>query len=290
MEARMNRTPLTLLTFLLLAVVPACGDGFGGALISDEQEVQLGEEVDAEIRSQYTLRADNDAVTIWARELSVPIIAASTGWRNPDDFGGYQVDVIDDDQLVNAFAAPGGFVYISTGLIMTAGSCAEIAGVVSHELAHVTERHGVKAIEGAYGVQVVSQWFLGDGLATDAAGTIYGFLANTQFSQAHESEADAFGLRIALGAGYNPYGLVDFFSKLLALSDGAEVPAFLSSHPATQDRIDAVTKQIESRYGDSVNPGTTQTYDCVATAMNLAQMKARIGNGQVALEPGTGPQ
>jgi len=275
MEARMNRTPLTLLTFLLLAVVPACGDGFGGALISDEQEVQLGEEVDAEIRSQYTLRADNDAVTIWARELSVPIIAASTGWRNPDDFGGYQVDVIDDDQLVNAFAAPGGFVYISTGLIMTAGSCAEIAGVVSHELAHVTERHTVESLEQQYAAQEIIGWFLGDALAGDIAKIIYALVVDTAFSRDDEAEADDVGLQIVYDAGYNPYGLVDFFETLLAMEgNGIGYPDFLSTHPATEERVSELKSLIKEYWGSDVVRDRTQTYECVGTTRTLEQIQS----------------
>jgi len=271
----MNRTPLTLLTFLLLAVVPACGDGFGGALISDEQEVQLGEEVDAEIRSQYTLRADNDAVTIWARELSVPIIAASTGWRNPDDFGGYQVDVIDDDQLVNAFAAPGGFVYISTGLIMTAGSCAEIAGVVSHELAHVTERHTVESLEQQYAAQEIIGWFLGDALAGDIAKIIYALVVDTAFSRDDEAEADDVGLQIVYDAGYNPYGLVDFFETLLAMEgNGIGYPDFLSTHPATEERVSELKSLIKEYWGSDVVRDRTQTYECVGTTRTLEQIQS----------------
>ena len=271
-------------TVLAVSALVSCGDGLGGFLVSDAKEVEMGLGVDGEIRKEYRLATANDPATQWLVQFVAPLAAASTEFRDPADIGGYKVAVIVDDTLVNAFAAPGGYTYLSTGLILQAATCGEIAGVMGHELAHVTERHGVKSMEEAYGLQIISEWFLGEGLAADAAQTIYQFLANTQFSQAHESEADAVGLRIAFGAGYNPYGLVDFFTKLLALSGGAEVPEFLSSHPATQERIDSVSSQIESRYGDTVNPGTTQTYDCVGTTMNLAQLKAHVSSGQIAVE------
>lgn len=272
------------------ATLVSCGDGLGGVLISDAKEVEMGLGVDGEIRKEYRLATANDPATQWLAQFVAPLAAASTEFRDPADIGGYKVAIIVDDTLVNAFAAPGGYTYLSTGLILQSATCAEIAGVMGHELAHVTERHGVKSMEEAYGIQIISQWFLGEGLAADAAQTIYQFLANTQFSQEHESEADGVGLRIAFGAGYNPYGLVDFFTKLLALSGGAEVPEFLSSHPATADRIAAVSAEIERRYGDQVNPGTTQTYDCVGTSMNLAQLKAHVQSGQIAVDPAPAPQ
>lgn len=272
-------------TVLAVSALVSCGDGLGGFLVSDAKEVEMGLGVDGEIRKAYRLATASDPATQWLVQFVAPLAAASTEFRDPADIGGYKVAVIVDDTLVNAFAAPGGYTYLSTGLILQSATCAEIAGVMGHELAHVTERHGVKSMEEAYGLAIISEWFLGEGLAADAAQTIYQFLSNTQFSQAHESEADAVGLRIAYGAGYNPYGLVDFFAKLLALSGGAEVPEFLSSHPATQARIDSVSSQIESRYGDSVNPGTTQTYDCVGTTMNLAQLKAHVSSGQIAVDP-----
>lgn len=267
----------------------SCGDGLGGFLISSAQEEEMGAGVDTQIRAEYRLAATDDPSSQWLAQFITPLVNASVQFRKPDVFGGYKVAVIVDDELVNAFAAPGGYTYISTGLILQSTTCAEIAGVMGHELAHVTERHGVKNIEEAYAAQIISKWFLGDGLANDAAQTIYTFLSNTQFSQAHESESDSVGLRISHDAGYNPYGLADFFAKLLALQGTSSVPAFLSSHPATEDRIRDVSAEIERRYGDTVNPNTTQTYDCIGTSLTLEQLKAHLRSGNVAIQPGTGP-
>lgn len=282
---------LAALTTLLTVAGPlSCGGGLGGVLVSNEKEVEMGAGVDQQLRAEFRLAAGSDPAAQWLAQFIGPLVQASAQFRDPNLIGGYKVAVIVDDALVNAFAAPGGYTYISTGLILQSETCAEIAGVMGHELAHVTERHGVKAIEEAYGIQFVSELFLGEGLASDAAQTIYLFFQNTQFSQEHESEADSVGLRISHDGGYNPYGLVDFFQRLLALQDGPQPPKFLSSHPATSDRITEVTDQIESRYGQAVDPGTTQTYDCIGTSMKLEQLKAHIRSGQIAIEPGTGPQ
>jgi len=266
-----------------------CGDGLGGFLVSNEQEVELGQGVDTQLRDQYMIATPNDPATVWMVGFIDQLKNAAERFRPSSEFGGYKVAIIADDELVNAFAAPGGWTYISTGLILQAHTCAEIAGVMGHELGHVVKRHSVKQIEETFAVSQISEWFLGTGVATDVAETVYSFLQNTQFSQEHEAEADLIGVQISHDAGYNPYGLADFFQQLLELEQqsGGAPPKFLSSHPATADRITSVTNEIEKRYGDQVNPGTTQTYNCVGTALTLDALQAHVRAG-VEVIPGTG--
>ena len=271
------------IVLLVLGVAIACGEGLGGFLISSADEVDIGRGVDDQIEQEYRIVQDSDPVAQWARALVVPLERASADFRDPADIGGFKVEVIADDELINAFAAPGGYTYLSTGLILNATTCAEIAGVMGHELAHVTERHGVKNIEDAYAVELATTWLLGEGLAAEGAKTIHGFLMATTYSQEHENEADEYGLQIAYNAGYNPYGLVDFFEKLLALSEGSvQVPQFLSSHPATQDRIQAVDNMIQSLYGGAVIRNQTQTDECIETQIQLAEVQTLIRSGSLA--------
>ena len=272
-----------LLLVLLALPLMACG-----SLISAQQEVEIGQQVDQQIRGEYRLLADNDPVARWARELVQPLEAASVEFRDPAELGGYKVKVIADDELVNAFAAPGGFTYLSTGLVLQAKTCAEIVGVMGHELAHVTQKHGVKALEGAFAAEQLAGFFLEDGLAKDGALLIWGFLQSTSFSREDEAEADEVGLQIAHGAAYNPYGLADFFSKLLAMekkSGGSGLPDFLSSHPATDSRVKRVRASIQRKYGDAVSPDGDK--EC-RTRMKLKAVQDRIKAGQLSVEPGTG--
>ena len=278
-------------SWLRLGVVcAALGLGACGGLISNTKEVEIGTGVDREIETQFKIAAEDDPITGWARDLVEPLSQASAQFRDPQDFEGYKVEVIVDDALVNAFAAPGGYTYISTGLILRAKTCAEIAGVLGHELGHVTEKHGVRQLEGAIAGQMLADAVLKDGLAKDAATQIWAFLQSTQFSQAHETEADNVGVQIAHDAGYNPFGLADFFRALLALEkqSGGSPPRFLSSHPATSDRIAAVTSIIERKYGASVVPERTQTYACRGTRMTLEQARSHIESGRVKVKTGTG--
>lgn len=269
-RAQAARRPVAL---ALSTLVAALGAGCGGALISNQQEQQIGAGVDEQIEKEYRILEASDPVARWAVEFVRPFSNASKSFRDPGDFGGYKVEVISDDELINAFAAPGGYVYISTGLIKAADDCAEIAGVMGHELAHVTERHSARQIEKAFAAQLVSDFFLEDGLTKTAAETLFGFIQATKFSRDHEREADAVGLQISKKAGYDPDGLARFFAKLL--SGGSSPPEFLSSHPATEDRIRDVRKAIKDRYG--ANPGGSTA--CL-TAMKLPQIKAHLSGGK----------
>lgn len=253
--------------------VAVLSTGCGGALISNQQEKQIGAGVDEQIEKEYRILTADDPVAKWAVEFVKPFSDASKTFRNPADFGGYKIEVIADDDLVNAFAAPGGYVYISTGLIKASDDCAEIAGVMGHELAHVTQRHSARQIEKAYAAQIVSDFFLEEGLTKAAAETLFGFLQATKFSRDHEREADDVGLQISKRAGYDPDGLARFFQKLLA--QGSSPPEFLSSHPATDGRIRDVRAAIEKRYG--AKPGGTTT---CRTAMKLPQIKAHLSGGK----------
>ena len=92
--------------------------GCGGALISSTQELQIGKGVDKQLKKEFSLVDSNDPVSKWAKELVRPLIKASAPFRDPSEVDGYRVEVIANDKLVNAFAAPGGFTYLSTGLIL----------------------------------------------------------------------------------------------------------------------------------------------------------------------------
>ncbi|MEZ4464050.1 MAG: M48 family metalloprotease [bacterium] len=283
----MSLPPMPCLRVALLGLVAALASGCG-ALISPAKEVEIGRGVDGELRKQYQLVDADDPVAVFARDFVAPLQAGSAKFRNPSEIGGFKVSVIADDKLVNAFAAPGGFTYISTGLLLSAESCAEIAGVMGHELAHVTQKHGVKAIEQAMAAQQLADMILGQGtLSGQAALTILNILQSTKFSRDDEAEADGVGLQIAAGAAYNPYGLAAFFQKLLKL-EGAGMPEILSSHPATDSRIRAVKTEIQKRYGTRYKEAEVKTQPCQKTKIQLGDVKQRIRDKRLKLAPKAG--
>lgn len=165
----------------------------------------------------------------------------------------YTFQVVDDENI-NAFATMGGFVYINTGLILAADNEAELASVVAHEIGHIVGRHAVEQMR----QRAVSQGLLSAaGLDRSQAVQIGVELAVSRpNSRSDELEADRLGLENLRKANYAPAGMISFMEKLLR--QGGSVPSFLSTHPGTSERIDALQQQIDpatAQVGDGLNQG-----------------------------------
>jgi predicted Zn-dependent protease len=172
--------------------------------------------------------------------------------RNSDAKVPFTIKVLDSEE-VNAFALPGGFFFVNSGLILKADTEAELAGVMAHEIAHVAARHGTKQASKQTIAQVgmlVASIMTGYGWTgyaiRQAAGLAIplGFL---QFSKADEKEADYLGLQYLYKSGYDPTAFVDFFEKIQTLEKkkpGTMAKVF-SSHPMTDDRIATSQKEIQ---------------------------------------------
>jgi Zn-dependent protease with chaperone function len=146
-----------------------------------------------------------------------------------------------DDPSINAFAIPGGYVVVDTGLIRAADSTDEIAGVLAHEVQHVEQRHTLKNMIHSLGWRIMLSMTLGDvsgGVIADAAAN----LGDLKYSRELESEADRGGLHALKLAGISPQGMLNFFARL-AKQDGGTIP-FLSTHPASELRLQALQHAI----------------------------------------------
>jgi predicted Zn-dependent protease len=161
-----------------------------------------------------------------------------------DDFT-FRFEVVNDSS-VNAFAAPGGLVVVHTGLFAKASSVDELAGVLSHEITHVTERHSLRQIIFNMGLTTTIRWVLGvpDGVADTIAGAAAN-LSGLQFSREQETSADVGGIELLQKARLPAAGLKSFFERLA--QDQQAVPAFLSTHPAGEDRAATLQKIIDER-------------------------------------------
>ncbi len=152
---------------------------------------------------------------------------------------------------VNAFALPGGHMVINSGLIEQASSAEEVAGVVAHEIAHVNEQHSLRQLIGTAGLYLTVQTLLGDmeGLLAILADNS-AYLITLQFSRGYEEEADEVGWEYLTGAGIHPRGMVDFFDTLHKEEEKSGVsdtlPALLSTHPATEERMEILQKKWDS--------------------------------------------
>lgn len=157
----------------------------------------------------------------------------------------YTFKVIDDDETINAFALPGGHIYVYTGLLKLASDEAELASVLGHEVAHVSQRHIAERLIAAVGLETLLEMATGkrqDDLA-GLAGQLAGQGALMSFGREQESDADAHGLPYSVAAGYDPNGFVRLFGKL-AKGEGPKFLEFLQSHPLPSERIEDAKAQI----------------------------------------------
>jgi Zn-dependent protease with chaperone function len=148
-----------------------------------------------------------------------------------------------DDPAINAFAIPGGFVVVNSGLIDAAGDAEELAGVLAHEVQHVEQRHSLKGMVQGLGLQALIGLAFGD-VAGETWSNLAAQLGTLKFGRDHESEADRLGLESLRRAGIDGSGMLRFFEKL-ATRDGASI-ALISTHPAGADRLAALQQAIDA--------------------------------------------
>ncbi|MGC2420692.1 MAG: M48 family metallopeptidase [Candidatus Acidiferrales bacterium] len=204
--------------------------------------------------------------------------------RNSDAKVPFTIKVIDSG-VVNAFALPGGFLYINSGLILQADSEAELAGVMSHEIGHVCARHGTRDMTKQDIVQIASipaMIFIPYSWAGYAMyqGLNFGIpMTFLKFSRDHEREADYLGTQYMYKAGYDPNAFVSFFEKLEAQEkkQPGTIPKVFETHPPTPDRIEAIQKEIEtilpSKDEYIVN---TSEFDAVKTRLQAIENNQRV--------------
>ncbi len=234
------------LAYLALCVfLSAC------STLTVQEEKKLGYQVQRQVRDEYQFMRDSYIVN-YVRGIGQDLVRSSR--PSPFEFRFYVVE----DEQINAFAIPGGAVYVHTGLITSAQNSAELAGVLAHEIGHVTSRHVAhlyrRQRNTSYAAQVFSVLIAilsgssavaqGGQLATGVAAQAY---LNT-YTQDAEREADALAVESMVRAGYDPNALATMLETLQAESAGSlQMPQFLLSHPATSDRIQNVSNLIRAQ-------------------------------------------
>jgi predicted Zn-dependent protease len=243
------------------AVNPATGSN-QIMLVSEAQEIDMGRQADAAVVASIGLYAD----PVWQRyiqQFGARLAATSERPNLPWTFR------VVDDPAVNAFALPGGFIYVTRGLLAHLTSEAELASVVGHEIGHVTARHTAAAMSKqqliglglAVGSMASSQVAKYAGTANQALGILY-----LKFSRDDESQADQLGLRYMRRANYDPRQMPEVFRMLDRLSsaegDGGRLPTWLATHPSPANRVAAINGQIaalpQDFSGTSVNRDSYQ--------------------------------
>jgi len=217
--------------------------GKGVNFYSLEKEIALGKQLAQEVEHQSKL-VDDPIIAEYVNRVGQNLV------RNSDAKVPFTIKVLDAEE-VNAFALPGGFFFVNSGLILKAESESELAGVMAHEIAHVAARHGTKQATRGEIINLASipLIFVGGlpGYAIRQGAGLAVPLGFLNFSRAFEREADYLGLQYMYKAGYDPTSFVDFFEKIQSLEKKkpGTLSKVFSTHPLTDDRIKSAQAEIQ---------------------------------------------
>lgn len=232
---------------MLVLVIGCVTTGPGGTrsliLIPTQTEVELGKEVVKEIESTETV-LNNAQVQNY-----VSIIGNKIAKVCDRKDVKYTFKVLDNEEI-NAFACPGGFIYIYKGLMKKMDNEAQLAAVLAHEVGHVVARHSVKRLQAIYGYSIVMEVALGDKMSNAARQMIDAATGVVLLGYGRENEyqADEYGILYAKKAGYNPRGMIQVFEKFKQM-EGQPPNTFqklLMSHPPASDRISNGNREIQT--------------------------------------------
>jgi predicted Zn-dependent protease len=251
--------------------------GKGVNFYSIEKEIALGKQLASEVERQAKIIND-PVIAEYVNRVGQNLV------RNSDAKVPFTIKVIDSEE-VNAFALPGGFFFVNSGLILRADNEAELAGVMAHEIGHVAARHGTRqATRGEIAqLGMIPLIFMGGwtGYGIYQAASVLVPVTFLKFSRAMESEADMLGLEYMYKAGYDPTAFVDFFEKVETMEKRkpGTMSKVFSTHPMTDDRIRAAQSNIQNLL--KAKPEyvvTTSEFNDVKTRLMAMHNKRKIDN------------
>ncbi|HPO56002.1 MAG TPA: M48 family metalloprotease [Ignavibacteriaceae bacterium] len=242
-----------LLLILFAALIYGCSTGIN--LFSDKDEVALGDDLVQQILAnpkEYPVNSGDAALKKYIQENIFNPILASPQVKKRNVYK-YRIEIIRRDDVMNAFALPGGPVFVYTGLLKYLDSEAALAGVLAHEVAHIESRHATKRLSANYGVSLLLSLVLGQNpsaLAEIATNLFVGlaFLAN---SRSDEDQADRLSVEFLKTTKYYPGGVKFFFEKMKSdgtvSSNSGKIATFLSTHPDPIERIAVVNQNLKGQ-------------------------------------------
>lgn len=265
----MNSKRFLLISSVLIAAVfipTGCDRDNDGSvtdinIFSKNDDKALGAQVAAEIDANPTQYPQLDSASNVAAYQYIYAmrdqILNSTDLQFKNDFI-WRVRIIRDDNTLNAFCTPGGYIYVYTGLIKYLDSASNLAGVLAHEVAHADKRHSTDALTRQYGISVLLQIVLGNNQSTLTQ--IANNLLSLAYSRGAETQADEFSVRFLCNSSFNADGAAGFFQKLIDSGNNCAT-AFFSTHPCPDNRVENIRNQkITRNCGTKQEPVQPLTY------------------------------
>lgn len=224
--------------------------------LSPQQEIAMGLAAAPEMEQQFGGELPDASVQETVSRVGQKVVAGSDAARSEYR---YAFHVLRDPETINAFALPGGQVFITAGLLKHLKNEAQLAGVLGHEVGHVVGRHSAEHVAKAQFTQILvgaagvaASDDRGDGQRAAAVAAMVGSLVNMKFSRGDESEADAFGVKYMSQSGYDPRAMIELMRILKEASGPSRQPEFLSTHPDPGNREQAIQAEIARLFPNGV--------------------------------------
>jgi len=225
-----------------ILIYGSCKKENGINLFTLEQDVEFGQTMNSEILAnpaEFPVISEEQYPEAYSHlNRILDSILRSPEIRYKEEFA-WEVKIISNDTVLNAFAVPGGYLYFYTGLIKFLDSEDQFAGVMAHEIAHVDKRHSTRMLTKQYGIGFMLDVLLGEEQSgyVEIASSLAQGLAGLSFSRDHEYQADEYSVKYLYTTAYDARGTKGFFEKL---ESAPGLPAFLSTHPSPDDRIERI--------------------------------------------------
>jgi beta-barrel assembly-enhancing protease len=235
-----------LLASLLLPAVLATGcedaDGSAFNVFTVQDDIDLGGQLAAEIAADpknYPVVDENAFPDAYDHLYAIRDSILSSGEVEYADEFPWEVQFIDDPKTLNAFCAPGGYIYVYSGIVNFLDHEDELVGVMGHEMAHADKRHSTQQLTKLYGIETLLSLLFGDDMG-GLAGEIAEGLVALQFSRDNEAQADEYSVRYLCETDYAADGAAGFFEKLIEEEKEGFTPEFLSTHPSSDSRVEDI--------------------------------------------------